>query len=134
MKILLDEQLSSDLVLYFPSSFQVFMPRELGWSGLQNGNLREKLNERNFQFLISADKNMPFQQNFNKMNYSVILLDTPTMDPEHQILFAGKLTKFLSNLPNPLPQLVWVNIEGFAAIDKIQAIQKILPIDQILFI
>ena len=51
MKILLDEQLSSDLILYFPSSFQV-----------------------------------------------------------------------------------WVNIEGFAAVEKIQTIQKILSPDQIIFI
>lgn len=134
MKILLDEQLSSNLLLYFPSSFQVFMPHELGWSGFQNGMLRENLNERNFQFLISADKNMPFQQNFNKMNYSVILLDTPTMEWKNQLLFIEKVTKFLSNLPNPLPKLVWVNIEGFAAVEKIQAIQKVLPPDQIIFI
>ena len=62
MKILLDEQLSSDLLFYFPSSFQIFTLAELGWSGLTNGILREKLNEHNYQFLISADKNMPFQQ------------------------------------------------------------------------
>lgn len=134
MKILLDEQLSSDLILYLPASFQIFMPRELGWSGFTNGVLREKLNECNFQFLISADKNMPFQQNFNKMNYTVILLDTPSIDPEIQLLFVEKVTQFLSNSPNPLPKLVWVNIEGFAAVEKIQAIQKVLTADQILFI
>ena len=134
MKILLDEQLSSNLLLYFPSSFQVFMPHELGWSGFQNGMLRENLNERNFQFLISADKNMPFQQNFNKMNYSVILLDIPTMEEANQILFIEKTVKFLSNLPNPLPKLVWINLEGFAVIEKIQTIQNILSPDQILFI
>ena len=134
MKILLDEQLSSDLLLHFPSSFQIFVPKELGWSGYQNGLLREKLNERNFQFLISADKNMPFQQNFNKMNYTVILLDTPSMEWENQMLFIEKVTKFLLTLPNPLPKLVWVNIEDFAAIEKIQAIQKLLPPDQLLFI
>ena len=87
MKILLDEQLSSDLILYLPPSYQIFMPRELGWSGYSNGLLREKLNERNFQFLISADKNMPFQQNFSKMNYAVILLDTPNMELESQLFF-----------------------------------------------
>ncbi len=134
MKILLDEQLSSDLIHYFPSPFQVFTPNDLGWSGFQNGVLREKLNERNFQFLISADKNMPFQQNFSKMNYTVISLDTPSMEWENQVLFVEKLLKFLSNLPNPLPKLVWVNIDGFAATEKIQAIQKILPLNEILFI
>ena len=134
MKILLDEQLSSDLLFYFPSSFQIFTLAELGWSGLTNGILREKLNEHNYQFLISADKNMPFQQNFNKMNYSVILLDTPTMERVNQLLFVEKVSNFLSNLPTPLPKLVWVNIEGFAAVEKIQSIQKVLSPDQILFI
>ncbi len=95
MKILLDEQLSSNLLFYFPSYFQAFMPHELGWSGMQNGILREKLNERDFQFLISADKKMPFQQNFSKMNYTVILLDTPTMEEKNQLLFIEKTIKFL---------------------------------------
>ena len=42
MKILLDEQLSTDLIHYFPTSFQVFTPNDLGWSGFKNGMLREK--------------------------------------------------------------------------------------------
>ena len=134
MKILLDEQLSSDLILYLPHSYQIFMPRELGWSGYSNGLLREKLNERNFQFLISADKNMPFQQNFSKMNYAVILLDTPNMELESQLLFVEKVSKFLLNLPTPLPKLIWVNIEDFTAVEKIQSIQNVLQSDEILFI
>ena len=91
MKILLDEQLSTDLLLYFPSSFQVFMPKDLGWSGYSNGKLREKLNERKFSFLVSADKNIPFQQNFSKMNYTFIQLDTPSLEWEDQLFFVDKI-------------------------------------------
>ena len=122
MKILLDEQLSTDLMPYFPSSFQVFMPKDLGWSGYSNGLLREKLNERNFNFLVSADKNIPFQQNFNKMNYTLIALDTPSLEWEAQLFFIQKINKFLVNLPNPLPKLVWLNVEGFASNKKMVAI------------
>lgn len=134
MKILLDEQLSSDLVVYFPSSFQVFMPNDLGWSGYSNGKLREKLNERNFDFLVSADKNIPFQQNFSKMNYTFIQLDTPSLEWEDQLFFVNKIIKFLSNPPNPLPKLLWLNAQGFASHKKMEAIYKILPPDQILFL
>ena len=134
MKILLDEQLSSDLVVYFPSSFQVFMPNDLGWSGFKNGMLREKMNERNFDFLITADKNMSFQQNFNKINYTIILFDTPSLTWEYQSLFVEKTNKFLLNMPNPLPKLIWINIEGFASDKKILAIHKFLAPNEILFL
>ncbi len=133
MKILLDEQLSTDLIPYFPSSFQVFMPKDLGWSGYSNGLLREKLNERKFSFLVSADKNIPFQQNFNKMNYTFIQLDTPSLEWDDQIFFVNKTIQFLSNLPDPLPKLLWLNVEGFASFKKMEVIYKILPPDQILF-
>ncbi len=133
MKLLLDEQLSTDLVHYFPSSLQVFMPKDLDWSGYSNGLLREKLNERKFNFLVSADKNIPFQQNFSKMNYTFIQLDTPSLEWEDQIFFVNKILKFLSNPPNPLPKLLWLNVEGFASIKKMEAIYKILPPDQIMF-
>lgn len=59
MKILLDEQLHVDLKPSL-SSFNVFEPKDFDWDGLKNGELREKLNENDFIFFVSADKNLPF--------------------------------------------------------------------------
>ena len=68
MKLLLDEQLDVSIK---PQLFgiEVFTVRDMGWLGLKNGELREKLNENDFQFFLTADKNLPFQQNFEKINF-----------------------------------------------------------------
>jgi hypothetical protein len=133
MKILLDEQLHVDLKPSL-SFFNVFEPKDFDWDGLKNGELREKLNENNFVFFISADKNLPFQQNLNKINFTVILLDTPTLQWAHLSLFVHKIREVLSNPPLILPKLIHVSIEGFHNKKLIANLKKLLPPDQILFI
>ena len=68
MKLLLDEQLDVSIKPQL-LGIEVFTVRDMGWLGLKNGELREKLNENDFQFFLTADKNLPFQQNFEKINF-----------------------------------------------------------------
>ena len=95
MKILLDEQVNKIIKSALIADFQVFRLRDLDWLGYQNGLLREKMNENKFTFLITSDKNMPFQQNFKKINFTIILMDTPTTSRIHQSLFIDKILKAL---------------------------------------
>ena len=78
MKLLLDEQLDINIKSQL-KGIDVFSVRDMGWLGLKNGELRDKLNENNFQLFLTADKNLPFQQNFDKINFTILLFDTPAM-------------------------------------------------------
>lgn len=133
MKIFLDEQLHVNMRIHL-SSFNVFEPKDFGWQGLQNGALREKLNEYNFDIFITADKNIPFQQNFQKINFAIALIDTPTMKWEHQCLFVSKIQSILKSPPQPLPKLICMAIEGVSFSKKTEGLKALLPSDQILYI
>lgn len=133
MKLLLDEQLDVQLKSLL-SGIEVYTPRDLGWLGLQNGELRRNINEKGFQFFVTADKNFPFQQNFSKINFTILLFDTPSMRWRHQQLFISPIQKFLDNLPSQLPKLVHISIVGISLGKKRDALQKRLPPDDVLFL
>jgi hypothetical protein len=113
MKVLLDEQLAPRLLPLFMDC-DVFSVRDLGWSGLKNGELREQLNNAEFDILVTADKNLPFQQNLSKVLFSIFLLDTPTLFKEDQLQFIPKLNEFIQNPPNPMPKIVVFSVENLS--------------------
>jgi hypothetical protein len=133
MKTLLDEQLHIDLKPSLGLS-DVFEPKDFNWDGLKNGELREKLNENDFIVFITADKKLPFQQNLNKVNFTIILLDTPTLRWVDLSRFVEKTREILSNPPLILPKLVHISIEEFHNKKLIANLEKLLPPDQILFL
>jgi hypothetical protein len=95
---------------------------------------RTKMNENGFTFFVTSDKNLPFQQNLNKTNFTIILLDTPTLKWVHISLFVGKIREILSNPPLILPKLIHISIDEFHNEKRIANLQNLLPPDQILFI
>jgi predicted nuclease of predicted toxin-antitoxin system len=74
MKLLLDENLPKRLKSDFPDH-QIFTVRDMGWNGKKNGELMILLIENNFDALITFDKNLQFQQNFEKYQFPVIVLN-----------------------------------------------------------
>ncbi len=74
MKLLLDENLPKRLKSDFPNH-QVFTVRDMGWNGKKNGALMKLLIENNFDALITFDKNLQFQQNFEKYQLPVLVLN-----------------------------------------------------------
>ncbi len=74
MKLLLDENLPKRLKQDFPE-FEVSTVRDAGWNGLSNGHLIKRMRENNFEVLITFDKNLQFQQNFDKYPVHVIVLN-----------------------------------------------------------
>jgi hypothetical protein len=134
MKTLLDEQINKNIQLALITDFQVFRLKDLGWLGYQNGVLRDKLNENEFTFFVTSDKNLSFQQNFNKINFTVILNDTPSNAWGHQSLFIDKIRGVLSSPPPILPKLIHISIEEFHNKKLIANLEKSLPPDQILFL
>ena len=49
---------------------------ERGWQELHNGELLNRAEADGYELLITADQQMPFQQNFARRNISVLILTT----------------------------------------------------------
>ncbi len=73
MRILLDEQLNWRLARVFSSAHEVHSVRDMAWTGMQNGDLL-RLAEREFDVMVTMDRNMEHQQDLLRYNLAVILL------------------------------------------------------------
>ena len=77
MKILLDECVTKKLK-NFLTEFDVFTVTEMGWSGTKNGKLMTLCQENKFDILLTIDKNLMFQQNLEKYNVTIAVLNCKT--------------------------------------------------------
>ncbi|MBD1393118.1 DUF5615 family PIN-like protein [Mucilaginibacter glaciei] len=76
MKLLLDENLPKKLKLDF-AEHEIFTVGDMGWNGIQNGELLKLLIQNNFDALLTFDKNLQHQQNFKKYTILVFVLTAP---------------------------------------------------------
>ena len=74
MTVLLDESVPR-VVKTRLSQFDIKTVQEMGWAGIKNGELIAKAEER-FQVLITADKNLRYQQNLSSRRLAIIILPT----------------------------------------------------------
>jgi len=78
MRVLLDEcvprALRNELL-----GHEVKTVAEAGWAGVKNGALL-KLAARDFDALLTVDRNLEYQQNFSGIELAVIVVDAPSND------------------------------------------------------
>jgi hypothetical protein len=99
MPLLLDENLPKRFKEDF-KEHQVFTVNERGWRGLKNGALLKELLKNNFDALLTFDKNLQHQQNFEKYPIAVFVM-TARINTYSELT---KLSaKILSLLEYPLP-------------------------------
>jgi len=77
MKILLDENIPRKLKNDFDSHLDIKTVREMKWNGIKNGKLMQLIQNHNFNFFITVDKNLPFEQNLNSVPFSIFILRAP---------------------------------------------------------
>ena len=116
------------------SDFSVFTVQDMGWIGMKNGLLREQLNQKGFHFFITADKNLPFQQNLSSITFGIVLLDTPTLLWVHQQQFAPALTNLLSQPVEVSPKVTHISVEGLSKGKKVTALTTLLSAEELVFI
>lgn len=76
MRILLDEDLPKRLKFrLLEQNHDTNTAQEMGWDGKKNGELLGLLTLNGFDVLITSDKNLVHQQNLNKFNVRVLLLN-----------------------------------------------------------
>ena len=58
---------------YFPGHY-VATVGYVGWRGIENGQLLDLTEAQSFDVLLTADQNLPFQQNISKRKIAVVVL------------------------------------------------------------
>ncbi|HEV7333640.1 MAG TPA: DUF5615 family PIN-like protein [Flavisolibacter sp.] len=73
MRLLLDENLPKRLKTDFVEH-EIYTVRDKGWNGIKNGQLLQLMVENDFHALLTFDKNLQHQQNFQKYTIAVFVL------------------------------------------------------------
>ncbi len=74
MKILLDENLPKKLKVDFGTEHEVKTVRDMGWLGKKNGELLGLIVFNGFDYFVTIDKNLRFQQNLDRIELKIFLL------------------------------------------------------------
>lgn len=90
MKILLDECVTKHLKPHL-ADHEVYTVREMKWSGIKNVKLMTLCVERQFDALLTIDKNLQFQQNLDKYPVIIIVLNSFTSKIEELVTFLPSL-------------------------------------------
>jgi hypothetical protein len=86
MKILLDECVTKRLKPCL-TEFEVFTVSEMSWNGVKNGKLMTLCVDNGFDLLLTIDKNLMYQQNLDKYELTIAVLNSSTSKIEELILF-----------------------------------------------
>lgn len=74
MKILLDESLPRKLKYDFGTVHEVYSVRDKGWLGQKNGALLKLMIEDGYDILVTVDRNLPYQQNLDRVAITIFVL------------------------------------------------------------
>lgn len=74
MRLLLDENLPKRLKLDF-TEYEIYTVGDKRWNVVKNGQLLRLMIEDNFNALLTFDKNLQHQQNFQKYSITVFVLN-----------------------------------------------------------
>jgi hypothetical protein len=78
MRVLLDECVPRGLRKEL-LGHEVKTVAEAGWAGVKNGELLQ-LAERQFDLLLTVDRNLEYQQNFAGLALAIIVINAPSND------------------------------------------------------
>ena len=74
MKLLIDENLPKKLKIDFPEH-EIFTVSDMGWNSKKNGELLRLMLEKEFEILLTFDRNLQYQQNFARYPITVFVLN-----------------------------------------------------------
>jgi predicted nuclease of predicted toxin-antitoxin system len=102
MKILLDESLPRKLRNDFSEEHEVLTVRDVGWLGKKNGELLRLMSENRFDLFITVDRNLPYQQNLQRLTLTIFVLRAKDNTRETLRLLIPKIFERLAkgNLQN----------------------------------
>lgn len=75
MRLLFDHNVPRKLRNFLPGH-EVKTALEMGWAGLENGELLKAAEAENFQVMVTCDQNISYQQNLTGLQLALVALDT----------------------------------------------------------
>jgi predicted nuclease of predicted toxin-antitoxin system len=102
MRILLDESLPRKLRYDFGEEHEVRTVRDMGWLGKKNGELLRLMTENNFELFVTVDRNLPYQQNLERLTLTIFVFRAKDNTHETLRLLIPKMFQRLAegNLQN----------------------------------
>jgi predicted nuclease of predicted toxin-antitoxin system len=101
MKILLDESLPIKLSELFGTEHEVLTVKDMNWLGKKNGELLRLVIENNFEVFVTADRNLPYQQNLKAITFIIAILCGVNNRQETYINLIPKLLNLLKTSESP---------------------------------
>ena len=105
MRLLLDENLPKRLKQDF-IQHEVFTVRDMSWNGIKNGELLKLLIENHFDALLTFDKNLQHQQNFQKYTITVFVLSSKMNTYEELTKLTPLVETYINNDDLPAGAIV----------------------------
>jgi predicted nuclease of predicted toxin-antitoxin system len=96
-KVLLDENLPIKIKYRLKDVCEIYTVRDRNWNSLENGHLIAAMEKDNFDFLITSDKHLQYQQNLSKYSIAFIVLNVPDNNYETIFSLMEKIKKALQN-------------------------------------
>ena len=96
-KVLLDENLPLKLKYRLEDVCEVYTVNDKGWNSLENGDLINAMQDDGFDYLLTSDKNLQYQQNLSKYSMSFIVLNVPDNNYETILPLVPKIKAVLSD-------------------------------------
>lgn len=100
-KVLLDENLPVKIKYRLQDVCEVYTVADKHWNSLENGDLINAMQKDKFDFLITSDKNLQYQQSIAKYSIGFIILNVPDNNYETIIPLIEKVKAILQNKDKP---------------------------------
>lgn len=97
VKLLLDECVPQGLRSSL-TEFDTYTVTYKGWGGLKNGELLQTAISEGFDFFVTTDKNLQYQQNMHKHAIVIIVFDVVRLDLENLLLLVPKFKNMVSRM------------------------------------
>ena len=102
MRLLLDECVPRKFKDALPGH-EVSTAREMGWSGLQNGELLALMRQHRFEAFVTVDQNLEFQQDVKASGIAVVVLAARTNRLRELLPLAHAVLRVLSTIKSGAP-------------------------------
>ncbi|MEJ7673737.1 MAG: hypothetical protein WKF59_13825 [Chitinophagaceae bacterium] len=96
-KVLLDENLPVKIKFRLQDACDIFTVKDMDWNALENGDLIDSMQKEGFDFLITSDKNLQYQQNIGAYPVCFIVLNIRDNNYETILPLFEKIKVILEN-------------------------------------
>ncbi len=90
-KVLLDENLPVKIKYRLQDVCEIYTVTDKGWNALENGHLINAMQIDSFDYLVTSDKNLQYQQNLSNYSIGFIVLNVTDNNYETVLPMIEKL-------------------------------------------